>query len=57
MVDNDLYRLMRVTKLDKVKKGETMPIKVLVQNIEDRAAMSTKYRDDTIKWVVKECKK
>lgn len=48
---------MRVTKLDKLKKGGTMLIKVLVQNVEDRANLSTKYRDDTIQWVVKECKK
>jgi beta-N-acetylglucosaminidase len=53
MEDNDLMRLNRVTKLDKLKKGQTMPIKVLVQNIEDRAEKSEKMRDETIKTIAK----
>ena len=53
MEDNDLMRLIRVTKLDKLKKGQTMPIKVLVQNIEDRAEKSEKMRDETIKTIAK----
>ena len=57
MEDNDLMRLNRVTKLNSLKKGGTMPIKVLVQNVEDRAALSEKYREQTIKRIVKEMKK
>ena len=34
-----------------------MPIKILVQNIEDRANLSTKYRDETIKRVVRDMQK
>lgn len=56
MEDNDLMRLNRVTKLDKLKKGQTMPIKVLVQNIEDRAGMSEKMRNETIKTIAKKMK-
>ena len=50
---NDLTKLNRVSKIDQLKRNGTMPIDILVQNIEDRIAKSEKMRDKVIKDLAK----
>jgi phosphotransferase system IIA component len=55
--DNDLLRLLRVSKLDKLKKGLTLSVPIVVQNFDERIKASEKMRDETIKKIAKQMKK